>query len=58
MRSVLMFLGVMLILPGLAGRLVFVFLETARGGSMPVLGWIGLFVLVVAAFWPKPKDAA
>lgn len=58
MRSFLVFFGVVLILPSLAGRLVFVFLEAMRGGPMPVLAWLGLLALVASALWPKPKDAA
>lgn len=58
MRSFLAFFGVALILPSLAGRIVFVFLEAMRGEPMPVLSWLGLLALVASALWPKPKDVA
>jgi len=58
MRSFLAFFGVMLILPSLAGRLVFVFLEAMRGGPMPAMAWLGLIILAASSLWPKPKAAS
>lgn len=57
MRSVLIGIALLTLVPAVAGRMARIFLDSMTGPPSPSVA-IALVLLVFAAFWPRRKDTA